>query len=162
VGGDLPGRRTVDSLLPLVILHLLPPWARRLQVLPRVALDLRLAILAALQLVAELLQARCQLRAIDRRAVVLRSIQLMRLHGAGLPAFALGHIEDDSMGVELRGGVAIDRPCGVMLEGRGGELAGSLWGMHVADARLGIVLDLAQGYTNTLAVRLPHPLIASN
>ncbi len=162
MGGDLPGRRAVDSLLALVILHLLTARTRCLQILPRVALDLRLAVLAALQLVAELLQACGQLRAIDRRTVVLRGVQLMRLHGAGLAILALGHVEDHGMGVELRRGVAIDGPRRVVLEGRGGELSCGLRGMHVADPRLGVVLDLAQSHTNALPVRLPHPLIPAD
>ncbi len=45
------GRRDVDSLLPFVTLHLLPSRTRRFQILPRVTLDLRLAVLAALQLI---------------------------------------------------------------------------------------------------------------
>ncbi len=159
---DLSRRRTVDALLALVILHLLPAGTRRLQVLPRVAFDLRLAILAALQLVTELLQARCQLRAIDRRAVVLRSIQLMRLDGAGLPVLTLGDVEDHGMGVELRRGVAVDGAGGVVLEGRGGELASRLRRMHVADPRLGVMLNLAQSDTDALPVRFPHPLITSD
>ncbi len=162
MGGDLPGRRAVDSLLSLVILHLLTARTRRLQILPRVALDLRLTVLAALQLVAELLQARCQLRAIDRRAVVLRSVQLMRLHRTGLPVLALGHVENDGMGMKLRRGIASDGPRRIVLEGRGGELPCRLRGMHVADPRLRVVLDLAQSHANALPVRLPHPFIPAD
>jgi len=162
MGGDLPGRRAVDPLLPFVILHLLPSRTRRLQILPRVALDLRLAILAALDLVTQLLKTCGQLRAVDRRAVVLRGVQLVRLHRTGLPVLALGDVEDHSMRVELRRGIPRDRPRRVVLEGRGGELAGRLRGMDVADPRLGVVLDLAQGYANALPVRLPHPLIATD
>ncbi len=159
---NLSRRCTVNSLLPFVILHLLPSRTRRLQILPRVALDLRLAVLAALQLVAELLQARCQLRAIDRRTVMLRSIKLMRLHGAGLPVLALGDVKDNGMGVELRRRIAIDGTGRVVLEGRGGELACRLRGMHVADPRLRVVLDLDQSDTDALSMRLPHPLIAAD
>jgi len=162
MGGDLPSRSAVDSLLPLVILHLLPSRTRSLQILPRIALDLRLAVLAALQLVAKLFEARGQLRAIDRRAVVLRSVQLMRLHGAGLAILALGHIEDHRMRVELRRGIAIDGPRRVVLEGRGGELPRRLRSMDVANPRLRVVLDLAQGHVHALPVRLPHSLIAAD
>ena len=149
---NLSRRGTVHSLLPLVILHLLPARTRRLQIFPRVTLDLRLSVLAALQLVAELLQARCQLRAVDCRAVVLRGVQLMRLHGAGLPVLALGDIEDNGVGVELRRGVAIDGPGRVVLERRGSELAGRFRGMHVADPCLRVVLDLPQSHTDALPV----------
>jgi len=60
-----------------------------------------------------------------------------------LTVLALGHIEDHGMGMELRRGVARDRPRGVVLEGRGGELARRLRGMDVANPRLRVVLDLA-------------------
>ncbi len=86
----------------------------------------------------------------------------MRLHGASLPVFTLGHVEDDGMGVELRRGIAIDGPRRVVLEGRGGELTRRLRGMHVADPRLGVVLDLAQRHADALPVRLPHPLISAD
>jgi len=66
------------------------------------------------------------------------------------------------MGVELRCGVAIDGPRRVVLEGGGGEFAGRLRGMHIANPRLGVVLDLAQGHADALPVRLPHSLIASD
>ncbi len=159
--GDLACRRAVDSLLALVVFHLLAARTRRLHILLRVAPDLRLAVLAPLQLVTELLEPRGQFRTVDRRAVVLRGIQLMGLHGAGLAVLPLGHVEDHGMGVELGRGIAIDRPRRVVLEGRGHELARGLRGMDIPYPRLGIVLDFTQSYANALPVGFPHPLIAS-
>ncbi len=65
------------------------------------------------------------------------------------------------MGVQLGSGVALDRPRRVVLEGRGGEFACGLRRADVADPRLGVPLQLAQGYPNTLAMRFPHPLVAA-
>src|ERR1019366_7219142 len=48
-----------------------------------------------------------------------------------------------------------------MLEGRGGKLARRLRLPDVADPRLGVPLQLSQRHADTLAVRLPHPVIAA-
>jgi hypothetical protein len=66
------------------------------------------------------------------------------------------------MGVELRRGVAVDGPSGVVLEGRGGELARRLRRLNVADPRLGVPLQFAKSYPNTIAVRLAHPVVSSD
>jgi hypothetical protein len=63
--------------------------------------------------------------------------------------------------MELRRGIAFHRSRGVMLEGRGGELARRLRLPNVADPRLGVPLQLSQRHADTLAVRLPHPVIAA-
>ncbi len=60
----------------------------------------------------------------------------MRLHRAGLPVLALGHVEDHGMGMELRRGIPRDWPRRVVLEGRGGELTRRLRGMDVANPAL--------------------------
>ena len=61
-----------------------------------------------------------------------------------MPVVALGHIEDDGVGVELRRGVAIDRAGGVMLEFGGNELPGRFRRMVAADAGLGVPFQLRQ------------------
>ena len=61
-----------------------------------------------------------------------------------LSVLALGHIEDDGVGMELRRGVAVYRPGGVMLELRGDELPGGLGGMVAADAGLRVPLQLVR------------------
>src|SRR5665213_1510034 len=66
------------------------------------------------------------------------------------------------MGMELRRGIAFHRARGVMLEGRGGELAGRLRLPNVADPSLGVSLQLSQRHADALAVRLPHPVIAAD
>ncbi len=84
----------------------------------RVALDLRLAVLAALDLVAQSLQPGGELRPVDRRRKCLRLEKSALLQRVGVAVLALGHVEDDDVRVKLRRGVAVDRPGGVVLEGR--------------------------------------------
>jgi len=84
------------------------------------------------------------------------------LQGPGLPVLALGDIEDHSMGIELRRGIAFHRSRGVVLKGRGGELARRLRLPNVADPRLGVPLQLSQRNADAIAVRLTHPIIAAN
>jgi hypothetical protein len=67
VGRDLCRRGSVDSLFPEMVFDLFTPRTRSLQIFLRVALYLRLSMLAALQFVAQLLQTECQLRSVDRR-----------------------------------------------------------------------------------------------
>ena len=56
------------------------------------------------------------------------------------------------MGVELRRGVAVDRPCCVVLEGRGDKPACGLRFVDVPDPCLGELLELAQSNADTLPV----------
>ena len=66
------------------------------------------------------------------------------------------------MGVELRRGVAFDRPGGVVLEGRGNELARSLRLPNVADPRLGVALQLGESCADALAVCFSYPVVAAD
>ena len=86
----------------------------------------------------------------------------MRLQGTRLAVLPLGHVEDHGMGVELRSSVAVDGPRGVMLEGRRDEFAGCFRRMHIADARLCISLKFLEGYTNTLPMGFPYPVVAAD
>ncbi len=79
-------------------------------VLRRIALDLRLAMLAALDLVAEVLLTAGKLGWLDSGCELLRPEQAASIQGPGLSAVPLGDVEDDGMGVELRRGVAGDGP----------------------------------------------------
>ena len=67
--------------------------------------------------------------------------QTSRVQRSRLAVFALGHIENDGVGVELRRGVPVDGPRGVVLEGRGGEFAGQLRGVHVPESSLCVPLQ---------------------
>ena len=83
------------------------------------------------------------------------------LHGTLLAVLALGDVEDDDMGVELRRGIAVDGSGGVMLEGRG-ELSGQLRRLNVADPRLRVPIPLSKSDPNTIAVRLAYPVVSSD
>ncbi len=56
MGCDLSRTRSLAADLLEMRLDLLPAWTRCLEVLPGIALDLRLAVLASFDLVPELLQ----------------------------------------------------------------------------------------------------------
>ena len=66
------------------------------------------------------------------------------------------------MGVELRRGVAFDRPRGIVLEGSRNEFACRLRRMDVADPRLGVPLQLGESHAHAFPMRLSHPLIAAH
>jgi len=119
-------------------------------------------VLAALDLIAEILQTAGELCSVDRRCELLRAEQTSCVHGSRLAVLAFGHIEDDGMSVELRRGVAINGPRGVVLEGCGGELTGQLRRVHIAEAGLRVPLQLAQSDSHTLPVRFADPFIASH
>src|ERR1035441_937 len=120
-----------------------------LQIFLRVALYFWLSILTALQLVAQLFEMQCQLGSIDRRGVALGHEHLVRLQSSHLlPVFGavlpFGHIEDHGMGMKLRRRVAIDGPRGIMLESGCDEFPRCLWGMHIADPRLRVLLKRSE------------------
>ena len=160
--GNLGRACSVAANLLQMRLDLFAARARRLQVLRAVSLYLRLAVLAALDLVAEILQATGELGPLNRCRELLRSKQAPRIQGSRLPVFALGYVEDDGMCVELRRGVTVDGPRGVALEGRGGKLAGQLRGVHIAESGLRVPLQLSQSDSDTLPVRLPDTLVVSD
>ena len=85
-----------------------------------------------------------------------------RLQCASGAIAALGHIEDDGMGMELRSGVAIDRPRRVMLELGGNELAGGLGGIVAADPRLSVSLQLRERDSHGFPVGLANAVIAAD
>jgi hypothetical protein len=66
------------------------------------------------------------------------------------------------MGVELRRGVAFNRPRGVVLKGSRNEFACCLRRVDVADPRLGVAFQLGQGDTHTFPMRLSHTPIAAD
>ena len=75
---------------------------------------------------------------------------------------AFGDIEDHSMGVELRRGVAVYRPRGIVLEGSRNEFACRLRRMDVADAGLRVLLQLVERHADALPMRLSYALIAAH
>ncbi len=69
---DLGRPRSLSADLLEVLLNLPAPGTRRLKVIRSIALDLRLTVLAALDLVAEILKPRRKLRPVDRGGELLR------------------------------------------------------------------------------------------
>src|SRR5271165_5258443 len=133
VGGDFCGFRPSDTLLVHVLFDLLPAWAARFQILLGVALDLRCSVWALLNFISQLPQAQRQFCSINGSRILLRAIQLMRLQCAGIAVFSLGDIEDDHMGMKLRGGISVHRTATVMLKLRGNPSAGC-FGLMVNEA----------------------------
>jgi hypothetical protein len=70
--------------------------------------------------------------------------------------------ETSGKAMELRRGIAIDGSCGVMLELGGNELTRCLRWMIAANPRLSILLQLVQGDTHTLTMRLTNTVIATH
>src|ERR1700691_1419955 len=66
------------------------------------------------------------------------------------------------MRVELRRGIAVNGPCGIMLELRGDELACSLGSMVSPDTGLGVALEFIKRYVYGLTVGLAHAIIATD
>ena len=66
------------------------------------------------------------------------------------------------MCVELRRGVAVYRPRGIVLEGSCNEFACCLRRMNVADAGLRVLLQLGERHADALPVRLSYALIATD
>src|SRR5450631_1822414 len=95
-------------------------------------------------------------RSVHSRGIALGHEHLVRLKRTRLAILPLGNVEDNGMRVQLRRSIAVHWPRGVMLEGRRDEFAGCLRRMHIADARLCIVLKFLEGYTNTLAMSFPY------
>ena len=123
---NLGGFRAAMLALRELVLNLLAARTRRVQVVLRVAADLRLAARAALDLVAQRLEPRGQLRPVHRRRVCLALVELARLQRADVAVLRAREVEDDDVGVELGRGVAVDRSGAVVLELRRDPLARGL------------------------------------
>src|ERR1035438_7373810 len=96
-----------------MVLHLFPARAAGLHVLFRVSLDFRLAKLAALDRVSQILEPDGQLRSVNLRGIALGGEKLLGLEGAGLflasgAALPFGDVENHGMGMELGRGVAFN------------------------------------------------------
>src|SRR5208282_516289 len=162
VGGDLRGLRPAEAAFGHSFLDLLAAGTGSVQVLLRIAFDLRCTSLPCLDFIAEIAKLIGQFRLIDSGRELLAVEETLRLDGARGTILALGHIEDDGMGVKLGSGVAIDRAGGVMLELCRYEFAGGFGGVVAADPRLGVPLQLGDSSGHCLPMGFSHPLIAAN
>ena len=86
----------------------------------------------------------------------------MRLNGTGLAVVALGHIEDNGMGMKLWRDIAIDRAGRIVLKLGGDKFAGGLGRMIAADAGLRVAFELVEGNADALAMRFTDALIAAD
>ncbi len=144
VRGDLRGLLSGAAGALQILANLLAARAGCVKILLRVALDLRRAAAANGDLVTKLAKPVSQLRLIDGGGELLRGEEALRLDGAGLAVVALGDIEDDGVGMELRRNVAIDRAGGVVLELGGDEFGRGFGRMVPADAGLRVHFKLLQ------------------
>src|SRR5208282_4244154 len=134
---DLRGLGSAPTLFFQVLLDLTAAWTRCLHVLPRVAFDFGLAARTLLDFVTQIFQTQAQLRAIDGRRVLLRTVKLSRSRRARVAVGALRHIEEHHMRVELGGGVTFHGPARVVLElgrnpfTRGFGLVAAHAGLHI-------------------------------
>ena len=132
------------------------------EVLLRVALDLRRAAPPSRDFVTELAKSVGQLGLIDGSGELLRGEEALRLNGAGLAVVALGDVENDSVGMELRRDIAIDRAGGVVLELGGNKFGRGLGRMVAADAGLRVVFELLKGNADALPMRFADTVIATD
>src|SRR3974390_3694557 len=116
VGSDLRCRSTIDSLFAQMVFDLFPSRTGRLQILFGVATDLRLPMLPALHFIAQYLQPHCEFGSIEGSHVSLRNEEFVGLETSRCSVRLLGHVEDDGMGVKLRGGVAINGSGGIVFK----------------------------------------------
>jgi hypothetical protein len=162
VGGDLRGLRPAEAAFRHGLLDLLAAGTGSVQILLRIAFDLRCASFPCLDFIAEIAKLIGQFRLIDSGGKLLAVEKTFRLDGACGAILALRHIEDDGVGVKLGSGVAIDRAGGVMLELCRDEFAGGLGGVVAADPRLGVPLQLFEGGGDRVPMSFSHSLIAAN
>ena len=142
--------------------YLLASRAGGIQVLLRVALDLRRSAAAGLDFVAEIAKSVHQFGLVDGSGKLLRLKEAARLEGAHRAVRAFGHIEDHGVRMELRRGVAIHRAGGVVLEFGGDELPCGFGRVVAADARLRVPLQFRQSRSHGLGDEPPHPLVAAD
>src|SRR5262249_48993817 len=114
--------------------------AGRLQILFGVAPNFRLPMFTALQFIAQHLHPHCELGSIDRSHVSLRNEEFVGLETPRCSIRLLGDVEDDCMGVKLRGGVAINGTCGIVFKSSSNKLAGGLRRVNISDTGLCVSL----------------------
>jgi hypothetical protein len=162
MGSNLCRARAFSSNLLQVSLDLFSPWTGCIEILLRVALNLRLAMLAAFDFIAQPLQTHGKLGTVHTGRILLRLEKASLLKRPRLAVLTLGHIENDRMSMKLRRSVAIHRTGSVMLEGGGNEFARRFRRVDIADTRLRIPLQFAKCAADTFTVRLSHMRIAAD
>ena len=126
VGGNLGGGGSGHSVFLEVLVDLLPPRTRRFKIFLRISANLWSAAFPGLQLVAEIAKSVRQLGLIDGGSVLLAIKQRLRLKRVEFAIRAPGHVEDDDVGMQLRGRISVNWPRCLMLEFGRNQLAGGL------------------------------------
>jgi len=90
------------------------------------------------------------------------SKKAVRLNGTRLAVVALGDVEYDRVGVQLRRDIAIHRAGRIVLKLGCEKFAGGLGRMIAADAGLRVAFELVEGNANALAMRFTDALIAAD
>src|SRR6266700_3901060 len=144
-----------------MFLYLLTARTRCFQILLAVPFDFRLAALTALDFVTKFLQPMGQLRAINRRRILLRFVEFPWLQGMGFAVLCLGEIEKDDVRVQLWCSITIDRPCAVMLELRCYPFAGGLCRKIAPYAGLDISLQLVKCDANAFSMRFSDTVVST-
>src|ERR1035438_1540243 len=135
-------RSDLGSFLPRaarpfeILTNLLAAGTGCVEILLRVALDLRRTAPPCRNFVTELAQFVGQLGLIDGGGKLLRGEEALWLDGARLAIVALGNVKNDRVCVQLWRDIAIDRAGCVVFEFGGDKLARGLGLMIAADSRL--------------------------
>src|SRR5581483_4507142 len=160
VSGDLCGFMSLETVALQIFAYLLAAGAGGVKILLRVAPDLRCAAASRLSFVPKRAEPVGQLRLVDGSGELLALKQTLRLQSAMRAVFQLRHVEDDSVGMELRSGVPVNGTCGVVLELRCNELAGRLCRTVPTHACLRVTFELIQGEIDGVPVGFAHSIIA--
>ena len=86
----------------------------------------------------------------------------MRLNGTGLAVVALGHVENDRVGMQLWRDIAIDRAGRIVLKLGGNKLARGFRRMIAANAGLRVPFELVKGNADAIPVGFAHTLVATD
>src|SRR5271166_4268778 len=161
-------RSDLGSFLPRaacafeVITNFLASGAGCVEIFLCVSLDLRSTAPPCRKFVTKLSEAVSQLGLIDRRGKLLGGEEALRLDCARLAIVALGHIEHDSVCVQLWRDIAIDRTGCIVLKLGRYKFASGLGRMIAADAGLRVVFELVEGNADALPVGFTDTLIAAD
>ena len=162
VRGDLRGLLSRAACAFEVIMNLLAAGTRCVQVVLRVALDLRCSAAPRRDFVTEMAQSVGQFGLVDGSGELLRGEEAVRLNSARLAALSLGDVKNYRVSVQLRRNVTVDRTCGIVLERRSNEFARGFGRIIAADASLCVALELVKGNADTLPVGFADTLIAAD
>ena len=161
VRGDLGGLFAIAASSFKIFPNLLTPRARRIEILLRIAFNLRCAAPSGGDFIAEMPKTIRQFGLVDGRSEMLRGKEALRLQCAVLAILSLGDIEDHSVRVELWSGVAVYRTGGVVLKFGGCKFGRHFDRMVPAHARHCVMLQMLKCCVDGIPVRLAHPVIAA-